>query len=221
MRRACSIVLLTGLSLALTACSSDKSANSETQSAINSETNVIETNTVKPLTLTWDDLMPEGEDEVLAELFTDYYEELEARMNAGAQTLAEASADQGGNGDSTFDVGAIAEGSANDTMEQIGTFNVVSALDGQKVRMPGYVVPLDFNAEHKYREFLLVPYFGACLHTPPPPPNQIVYIHADPAVSIPSINDPFWIEGTLSTGEFTSDLASTAYELTLSKIEPY
>jgi len=64
------------------------------------------------------------------------------------------------------------------------------------------VVPLDFNAESAYTEFLLVPYFGACLHTPPPPPNQIIFVNSETATQIVDINQP-------------------AYELTLSKLEPY
>jgi len=76
--------------------------------------------------------------------------------------------------------------------------------------VPGYVVPFDFSADAEHKEFLLVPYFGACLHTPPPPPNQIIFIKADPAAKILDIEDPVWIEGTLSTGEFKSDLGDSS-----------
>jgi len=115
----------------------------------------------------------------------------------------------------------VAEGAANDTMEQIGTFNVVESLNGEKVRIPGYIVPLDFSAKSEHGEFLLVPYFGACLHTPPPPPNQIVFVKADPAAKIPNIDEPVWLEGRMKTGKFNSDLGNSAYELSLSKLEPY
>jgi len=97
----------------------------------------------------------------------------------------------------------------------------VEDLNGKRIRVPGYVVPFDFSADAEHKEFLLVPYFGACLHTPPPPPNQIIFIKADPAAKILDIEDPVWIEGTLSTGEFKSDLGDSAYELKLSKLEPY
>jgi hypothetical protein len=123
--------------------------------------------------------------------------------------------------DQDMSLSLIAEGSDMDTMEQIGTFNVVEDLDGMKVRLPGYIVPLDFSASAEHREFLLVPYFGACLHSPPPPPNQIVFVTANPPASIPDVYDPVWLEGTLTTGQFDSELGNSAYELSLSLIEPY
>jgi len=170
----------------------------------------------KPMNLIWEDLMPVGEEALLAEMYTDYYEELENRMLANSQTLTEAAGNT-----SEFDINNIVEGGADDTMDQIGTFNVVSSLNEVDIRIPGYVVPLDFNAANEYKEFLLVPYFGACLHTPPPPPNQIIFVTANPAVKVPDIQEPFWLEGRMSTGKFTSDLASTAYEVQLSKLEAY
>ncbi len=207
-------LILFSAALIMSGCSGAQTPEAEAQKDTQP---VAEAKNEKPMDLAWEDLMPEGEEAKLAEMYTDFYEELEAQMAAGAQSLSDAA-----NGESSeFDVAAIAEGAANDTMEQIGTFNVVSSLDNMNVRIPGYVVPLDFNAENKYKEFLLVPYFGACLHTPPPPPNQIIYVKADPAVSVPNIQEPFWLEGRMTTGKFTSDLASTAYEVNLSKLEKY
>jgi len=199
----------------LAACS-DKSA---TVANADETTKVVsaETSQSKPMELAWEDLMPEGEDAILADLYESYYEELERQMMQGSQDLSDMTAVDS----AEFDLSTITEGSANDTMDQIGTFNVVSDLNGQKVRIPGYVVPLDFNPDSKYKEFLLVPYFGACLHTPPPPPNQIVLVKADPPALVDNIYDPVWLEGTLKTGEYNSDLADTAYELSLSKIENY
>ncbi len=168
------------------------------------------------MVIAWEDLMPVGEEARLAEMYTNYYEELEGRMLEGQQRLLDAAGDGSG-----FGLSSIAEGSANDTMEQIGTFNVVDSLNDVKVRIPGYVVPLDFSAASKHTEFLLVPYFGACLHTPPPPPNQIIFVKANPAVEITNIYDPFWIEGVMKTGEFNSNLGDSAYEVDLTLIKPY
>jgi Uncharacterized protein conserved in bacteria len=167
------------------------------------------------LELSWEDLMPEGEQEVLTDLYAEFYYGLQQEMFESA-VIEDLEPGQ------DIDLTAmIAEGSEQDTMSQIGTFNVVSALDGKQVRLPGYVVPLDFNADSEYQNFLLVPYYGACLHTPPPPPNQIISVTSEEAVRITSIYDPFWIEGKLSTGEYSTDLANSAYELKLSKLEPY
>ena len=70
----------------------------------------------------------------------------------------------------------IEEGSEFDFMPQLGTFETVEELDGEFVRIPGYVVPFDFDSDQSWAEFLFVPYMGACIHTPPPPPNQIVLV---------------------------------------------
>ena len=166
--------------------------------------------------ITWDELMPVGEEERLEQLYTEYFTQREKEMRA----MLEAS--EAGDKNAAIDLAnSIIEGSANDTMEQLGTFNTVSELNGQNIRLPGFVVPFDFNAENAYTEFLLVPYFGACLHTPPPPPNQIVYVKAAPPATVYDIRDPVWVEGVLKTGEFNSDIGDSAYELTMSKIEPY
>lgn len=167
--------------------------------------------------LTWEDLMPEGEEAILAQLYEEYFTNLEKNMMAGQQLLKDAET----SGESIDITALIAEGSASDTMDQVGTFNVVDDLNGLEIRLPGYVVPLDFNSDNEYDEFLLVPYFGACLHTPPPPPNQIVYVKSDPAIKVESIYDPVWVEGTMKTGRFDTDTANSAYELSLSKLEIY
>jgi hypothetical protein len=153
----------------------------------------------KPLELTWEELMPEGEEERILQLYEAYY------ATVGAK---------GGAGD-------IAEGSAADSMPQIGTFNTVKALDKRLVRIPGYIVPFDFSSKETYKEFLLVPYFGACIHTPPPPPNQIVYVSVKAGVKIKDIWAPVWIEGVLSTARKENSLGNAAYSLEMTRLQPY
>ena len=70
-------------------------------------------------------------------------------------------------------------------------------------------------------EFLLVPYFGSCIHVPPPPPNQIVYVHNSKRAGIESIYEAYWITGKLHLQTKTTRLGSTAYELNADKIEVY
>ncbi|MEO8005770.1 MAG: DUF3299 domain-containing protein [Betaproteobacteria bacterium] len=74
---------------------------------------------------------------------------------------------------------------------------VNAELDGQTVRMPGYILPLEFSGKD-ITEFLLVPYVGACIHTPPPPPNQIVHVKTDKPVSNVTVFSPVWVTGRLS-----------------------
>ena len=97
---------------------------------------------------------------------------------------------------------------------------VVPELDGQRVKIPGFVVPLDFEGT-SVSEFLLVPYFGACIHVPPPPANQIVYVKSKDAYPIDDIYDPVWITGTLSTQAFYNDTGDAGYSMQATGIEPY
>jgi|GEM_PF-220407 len=164
----------------------------------------------EPLTIMWEDLMPEGSEEQLMREYEEFYAMLEKRYMANTTTLADADP-----------YGAIAEGSELDFMPQLGTFETVTDLDGEFVRIPGYVVPFDFAANARHREFLFVPYMGACIHTPPPPPNQIIFVRADPAIKVEDIWAPFWVEGTLMTEKTENELGDTAYALSMSQIEPY
>ena len=109
----------------------------------------------------------------------------------------------------------------SDYMPQLGSFETVDELDGVLVRIPGYVVPFNFNSNAKLNEFLFVPYMGACIHTPPPPPNQIVFIRAEPSILVKDIWAPYWIEGTLRTERTDNDLGNTAYTLDMDRIDPY
>lgn len=168
------------------------------------------------LEISWEDLIPEGEDELLEALYVEFYQNLEQNMRNNSTSLAEAARQDGEDVSSM-----IAEGSADDTMAQIGTFNVVEEMDGKRIRVPGYVVPFDFSLDAEHKEFLLVPYFGACLHTPPPPPNQIIFVKATTAAKIANIEEPVWLEGIVKTGKFYSDTGNSAYELDLIKLEPF
>lgn len=104
---------------------------------------------------------------------------------------------------------------------QTGSSAVVSELDGLHIRMPGYLLPLDAATRGRASEFLLVPFYGACVHYPPPPPNQVVYVVAEEPVSIGEIWEARWVEGVLETRMVESELADAAYTLYLSRSELY
>ncbi len=98
---------------------------------------------------------------------------------------------------------------------------VVPELDGKRVRIPAYITPLEYSNSSAIREFLLVPYVGACIHTPPPPSNQIVYVKAEEAVELGNMYDPIWATGVIRTETVESELADTGYRLELEKVQPY
>jgi len=113
-------------------------------------------------------------------------------------------------------------------LSQVAAQSVNPGLDGQLVRMPGYLLPLEFSGK-EITEFLLVPWAGACIHTPPPPPNQIVHVKAERPIGNVGLFAPIWVTGKLSTTGRKANLylvdgasdISTAYSLRATAVEPY
>lgn len=99
--------------------------------------------------------------------------------------------------------------------------NIRPEYNGRHIRIPGFIVPLEFDEHETITSFFFVPYFGACIHMPPPPPNQIIYAQYEPGIRLEALYDPFWISGILSTTMIENDLASAAYTMSVAKIEPY
>jgi len=97
---------------------------------------------------------------------------------------------------------------------------VVKELDGKQVKIPGFVVPLEGDDE-KVTEFLLVPYFGACVHVPPPPSNQIIYVKFPAGAPAEAMYDPIWLTGTIETKEWKGELAQVGYTMTGFAVAPY
>ena len=100
---------------------------------------------------------------------------------------------------------------------------IVKTQINKKVRLPGYAVPLDAERSEK-REFLLVPYFGACIHTPPPPANQIVLVRPTAQSKIkkmPESMDVLWVEGELKEGRVNTSQGVSGYLLEAVSIAPY
>ncbi len=112
-------------------------------------------------------------------------------------------------------------GEAGPPAVQIMDFKANKSLDGAVVRLPGFIVPLDARQDGVVNEFLLVPYFGSCIHVPPPPPNQLVYVRMARRTTLKSIYDAYWITGKLHLQTRTTHLGSAAYELSAEKIELY
>jgi hypothetical protein len=95
---------------------------------------------------------------------------------------------------------------------------VVAELDSKRVRIGGYVVPLDFEAT-SIKEFLLVPFVGACIHVPPPPANQIIYVKIDRGFNIIGTFDPVTVTGTIRTETAFTGLADAGYSIDAEAVE--
>jgi uncharacterized protein len=99
--------------------------------------------------------------------------------------------------------------------------DTLKKLEGKQVRIPGFVVPLD-DFQEEGAEFLLVPYYGACVHTPPPPPNQIVMVEMSGKKSVKlNLFDAVWMSGTLKIASVESPYGTVGYTLEGMKVEPY
>lgn len=133
-------------------------------------------------------------------------------------------------------IDGIAEGSLEDSLEldlesldpaarryfeALRSSRVIVELEGRAVRVAGFVVPLELDAENRVVEFFLVPWFGACLHLPPPPPNQLILVRSDRGVPPGHPEEPVWVEGILGTEVTDHELGRAAYVLAATRVTPY
>ncbi len=80
----------------------------------------------------------------------------------------------------------------------VNIFKPRADLHGQLVRIGGFTLPLEMDGE-KAVEFLLVPFVGACIHVPPPPPIQIIYVKFPEGYKSRALYDAVWVTGRLAT----------------------
>lgn len=110
--------------------------------------------------------------------------------------------------------------------EAWATAPVEPSMDGARVRIGGYVIPLDGEGR-AFREFLLVPYFGACIHAPPPPANQVIHVFSDKPIDGVKMMDAVFVSGTLrAAGDRTPDSAAglldaVGYDMQAEAVKPY
>ncbi|BDY05083.1 DUF3299 domain-containing protein [Ferrimonas sp. YFM] len=114
--------------------------------------------------------------------------------------------------------------------QQLAASTLTRQYDGQQVRIPGYLIPLEYSSEAMVvTEFLLVPYAGACIHMPPPPANQIVLVSFPGGYKLRNAKYPVWVEGTLTSQlatesvyivDGTRDL-TMGYRMSASLVEDY
>lgn len=154
----------------------------------------------------WVDLMPE--------------DDLEALMNP-PEYLSEIEDGSFEDQISSQLVGAL-ESSADDRYQQaLTSAKVKPEYDQRQIRLPGFMVPVEMNEQQLVTEFFLVPFFGACIHYPPPPPNQIIYVTSKDGVAQQNLYDPYWVEGTLTTTITENEVAVSAYSMKADNIELY
>lgn len=105
--------------------------------------------------------------------------------------------------------------------DEIMTGRVVPEMGDVDGKIPGFVVPLKVTNDMRILEFFLVPYYGACIHVPPPPPNQIIHVKYSEGFTLQALYDPVWIEGTLVIDRTENDLGTSSYSMLASSVRPY
>lgn len=99
--------------------------------------------------------------------------------------------------------------------------NAVESFDEQAVSIAGFIVPIDYYEAQNVQSMFLVPYFGACLHFPPPPPNQIIFAQLEQGFDELDITKAYLLNGVLRRGLFEDPLGTSAYMLDVISIEAY
>ncbi|MDJ0780040.1 MAG: DUF3299 domain-containing protein [Gammaproteobacteria bacterium] len=192
--------------------------------------------------ITWDDLVPPeaefddpftllDEDQLYElSLVVEIRVRLESGKNVDEETLAEHEQRLADLAEQEVDVDGLIAMHEDVVKERIAkTFMTNPDLNGRTVRMPGYLLPLEFDGE-RVTDFFLVPWVGACIHTPPPPPNQIVHVTTDEGfANTGSLYTPVWVDGLLKTEQLQSNLnfvdgaadIPSAYVIDASSVKPY
>ena len=94
------------------------------------------------------------------------------------------------------------------------------ALADAYIKMPGFIIPIDISADG-VTSFILVPYVGACIHVPPPPPNQLVFVTSKVPWPSERLWEAVWVTGTMQNKVQYTEVADTGYELEADRIEIY
>ena len=105
--------------------------------------------------------------------------------------------------------------------EELMTGRVVSTFDEKDIRIAGFVVPLEYEDDQRVTEFFLVPYYGACIHVPPPPPNQIIHVSYPEGFHVDALYEPFWIQGRIFTERVSNDTAESSYTMDADDVTLY
>jgi uncharacterized protein len=156
--------------------------------------NTKATKPTKARTVTWDDLLPKGWDpmKTITDLKLDQLDDADPRAVEAMKKLR-----------------ALWDAAPTNP-----------AIAGRTIRIPGFVVPLEFG-QKELKEFLLVPYFGACIHVPPPPANQIIHVLPNKPVALKTEMDAVWVEGVIELFSAKSSMGDYGYRLRAVRVTPY
>jgi hypothetical protein len=101
------------------------------------------------------------------------------------------------------------------------SIDIVDNLVGQAVSISGFIVPIDMNEDRSIKSYFIVPYYGACIHYPPPPPNQMIFVELTDGFSALDLEQAYTVSGFLDQGLFEDPLGTSAYILNVTSIQTF
>ncbi len=155
----------------------------------------------KPIRIKWSELIPETERDVLEK-----YQQTRANNPSDLTTNI---------------LKSIEAASDPDYASAMSSINTVNIFDNTAIELTGFIVPIDYTEQQMPSNIFIVPYFGACIHFPPPPPNQIVFAQLDAEFNDFELTQAYKLKGILTRGLFEDPLGTSAYILEVVSIEPY
>jgi len=114
----------------------------------------------------------------------------------------------------------LLQASDDDYQRALTSTKVMESFNNKKIKIPGFVVPVTIEGD-KTTEFFIVPYFGACIHYPPPPPNQTIFAKYKAGFNLEDIEEPFEFSGLMTTLINENELAKAAYYLEIETADLY
>lgn len=116
--------------------------------------------------------------------------------------------------------GLIEYDQASLSSQQPESNGVRTDWNGQIIRLPGFIVPIDYSGT-SVTAFILVPFVGACVHVPPPPANQLVFVTTQDPYQSAGLYEPVNVIGMFGAASTSTQLAEIGYALSADRIEPY
>ena len=160
--------------------------------------------------LSWQDLLPEQEEATL-------------RQYQSGNAASELSPAQIGTVQSITNqlLLSIQASSDENYKSALHSTNIVQTVLGKAISISGFIVPIEVNEDRTLQSFFVVPYYGACIHFPPPPPNQIIFVQLPDGFAHHNLADAFTLTGILEQGMFEDPLGTSAYTLNVYDIKAY
>ena len=154
--------------------------------------------------LTWADLLPKLEKSILK-----HYQQ---PVPKGSETIGQVSAQF---------LRSIEASTDERYQNAMRSINTITSFEQQPVSINGFFVPIEFHEDKTPSLIFIVPYYGACIHFPPPPPNQIIFARLTPGFTSSSLEQAYSFSGILQQGLFEDIIGTSAYKMDITKIETY